>query len=69
MTGLFRDFAADRAGATSTEYALIAMFIAMAIFSSLVALGTNLSVPYVEPRLRHFLEFRRDTPERSRRPA
>jgi hypothetical protein len=24
------------------------MFIAMAIFSSLVALGTNLSVPYVK---------------------
>jgi Flp pilus assembly pilin Flp len=48
MSGLLRDFAGDRAGATSIEYALIATFIALAIFSSLVVLGTNLSVPYVK---------------------
>jgi Flp pilus assembly pilin Flp len=46
MTPLLRNFAIDEAAATSIEYALIASFVALAIFGVLASLGTSLNVPY-----------------------
>ena len=42
MQGLWERFAADRCGATSIEYALIAAFIALAIISGAQAIGLDL---------------------------
>jgi pilus assembly protein Flp/PilA len=41
-----RKFLADRRGATSIEYAFIAILIAVAIVGAITTLGTNLAIPY-----------------------
>jgi pilus assembly protein Flp/PilA len=43
MRGLLVDFLADEAGATATEYALIATGIAVAIIASLGAISTAIN--------------------------
>jgi len=47
MGSLLRNFTTNQAAATSIEYALIACFVALAIFGAVVSVGTNLNVPYV----------------------
>lgn len=42
MTNLIRQFASDESGATSIEYALIAVLVAVAIIGSVSALGDSL---------------------------
>ena len=42
VTNLVGRFAGDESGATSIEYALIAVLVAIAIFGSVNALGTSL---------------------------
>jgi Flp pilus assembly pilin Flp len=46
MRFLARDFLTNGRGASSIEYAFITCLIAVAIFASVAALGTNLSLPY-----------------------
>jgi Flp pilus assembly pilin Flp len=41
MSKLFFDFAAEKRGAVALEYALLAMFIAMALISGGIALGSK----------------------------
>jgi pilus assembly protein Flp/PilA len=42
MTQISRQFAGDESGATSIEYALIAVLVAVAIIGSVTALGDSL---------------------------
>ena len=42
MANLVRQFAGDESGATSIEYALIAVLVAVAIIGSVSALGSSL---------------------------
>lgn len=46
MQGLFLRFAADRAGATAVEYALIALGIAFVIIAVVQALGSSVNGQY-----------------------
>ena len=43
MTSIIARFARDEAGATSIEYALIAMFISIAILVGVQGIGTNVN--------------------------
>ena len=42
MASLLKQFAADQTGATSIEYALIAVLVGIAIISAVTALGSSL---------------------------
>jgi pilus assembly protein Flp/PilA len=42
MAFLLKQFAADQTGATSIEYALIAVLVGIAIISAVTALGSSL---------------------------
>lgn len=42
MLTRLKQFAADQAGATGIEYALIAMLVSIAIMASVIALGSSL---------------------------
>jgi pilus assembly protein Flp/PilA len=42
MARLLKQFAADQAGATSIEYALIAVLVGIAIIGAVTALGNSL---------------------------
>ena len=46
MRSLYGQFFEDEAGATAIEYGLIALFIAVAIISTLTTIGTELQVPF-----------------------
>ena len=46
MTKIFRNFLADKSGATAIEYGLIAALIAVVIITALSAIGTNLATDF-----------------------
>ena len=48
MTGRIKAFLADPSGATAIEYAFLAMLIALAIGTSVAAVGTKLSGVFTE---------------------
>src|SRR2546421_8472633 len=53
MRSLMRSFLSDESGATATEYAMLIIFIALAIAGGATLLGSNINNLLQQPRREH----------------